>query len=79
MCTSYISATKEATKKKIRHQENRNLHMTQKHTSVIKTSNVDFTVEKSNEIETDLSNNTGKINSKSENKQAIRKSNDIKT
>ena len=48
-------------------------------TSVIKTSNVDFTIEKSNEIETDLSDNTGKINPKSENKQAIRKSNDIKT
>ena len=47
-------------------------------TSVIKTSKVDFTIEKSNEIETDLSNNTDKINSKSENKQEIRKNNDIK-
>ena len=48
-------------------------------TSVIKTSNVDFTIEKSNEIETDLSNNTDKINPKWENKQVIRKSNGIKT
>ena len=31
-------------------------------TSVIKTPNVDFTVEKSNEIVKDLSNNAGKIN-----------------
>ena len=38
-------------------------------TSVIKTSNVDFTIEKSGEIETDLSNNTNKINLESENKQ----------
>ena len=42
-------------------------------TSVIKTPNVDFTVEKSNEIEKDLSNNTDKRNPKSENKQVIRK------
>ena len=42
-------------------------------TLVIKTSKVDFTMEKSNEIETDLSNNTDKINAKSENKQEIRK------
>ena len=42
-------------------------------TSVIKTSNVNFTVEKANEIEKDLSNNIDKINSKSKNKQAIRK------
>ena len=47
-------------------------------TSVIKTSNVSFTVEKSNEIEKDLSNNIDKINSKSKNKQAIRKRNDTK-
>ena len=47
-------------------------------TSVIKTFNVDFTIEKSDEIETDLSNNTDKINPKSENKQEIRKNNDIK-
>ena len=33
-------------------------------TSVIKTPNVDFTVEKSNEIVKDLSNNAGKINPK---------------
>ena len=31
---------------------------------------------RSNEIETDLSNNTDKINPKSENKQVIRKNND---
>ena len=48
-------------------------------TSVNKTSNVDFTVEKSNEIEKDLSNNTDKINPKSENKQVIRKISDTKT
>ena len=42
-------------------------------TSVIKASKVDFTIEKSNEIETDLSNNTDKINTKLENKQEIRK------
>ena len=48
-------------------------------TSVIKTSEVDFTIEKSNEIEIDLSKNTDKINPKSENKQEIRKNNDIKT
>ena len=34
---------------------------------------------RSNEIETDLSNNTDKINPKSENKQVIRKDNDTKT
>ena len=44
----------------------------------MKTYKVDFTIEKSKEIETDLSNNTNKINSKSENKQEIRKNNDIK-
>ena len=48
-------------------------------TSVIKTPNVDFTVEKSNEIEKDLSNNTDKRNPKSENKQVIKKNNDTKT
>ena len=50
-------------------------------TSVTKTPNVTvtFTVEKSNEIVKDLSNNTGKINPKSENKQVIRKNNDTKT
>ena len=48
-------------------------------TSVIKTSKVDFTIEKSNEIETDLSNNTDKINAKSKNKKEIRKNNDTKT
>ena len=48
-------------------------------TSVIKTSKVDFTIEKSNEIETDLSNDTDEINEKLENKQEIRKNNDIKT
>ena len=47
-------------------------------TAVIKTSRVDFTVEKTNETEKDLSNNTDKINSKSKNKQAIRKNNDTK-
>ena len=47
-------------------------------TAVIKTSSVDFTVEKTNETEKDLSNNTDKINSKSKNKQAIRKNNDTK-
>ena len=47
--------------------------------SVIKISNVHFAIEKFNEIETDLSNNTDKINPKSENKQVIRKNNDIKT
>ena len=36
-------------------------------------------VEKSNEIEKDLSNNIDKRNPKSENKQVIRKSNDTKT
>ena len=48
-------------------------------TSVMKTPKVDFTIEKSNEIETDLSNNTDKLNPKSENKQEIIKKNDIKT
>ena len=48
-------------------------------TSVIKSSKVDFTIEKSNKIEKDLSNNTDKINPKPENKQEIRKNNDIKT
>ena len=48
-------------------------------TSVIKTPNVDFTVEKSNEIEKDLSNNTDKRNPKSENKQVIRKSKNTRT
>ena len=37
-------------------------------TSAIKTSKVNFTIEKSNEIERDLSNNTDKINTKPENK-----------
>ena len=37
------------------------------------------TVEKSNEIEKDLSNNIDKRNPKSENKQVIRKNNDTKT
>ena len=46
---------------------------------VIKTPNVDFTVEKSNEIEKDLSNNTDKRNPKSKNKQVIKKNNDTKT
>ena len=46
-------------------------------TLVTKTSKVDYTIEKSNEIETDLSNNTDNINAKSENKQKIRKNNDI--
>ena len=46
---------------------------------IIKTSNVNFTTEKSNEIETGLSNSTDKINPKSENKQVIRKNNDFKT
>ena len=36
-------------------------------------------MEKSSEIETDLSNNTEKINPKSESKRIIRKSNDSKT
>ena len=40
-------------------------------TSVIKTSHIDFSIENSNEKETDLSNNTDKINPKSENKQVI--------
>ena len=48
-------------------------------TSVIKSPNVDFTVEKSNKIEKDPLKNTDKRNSKSENKQVIRKNNDIKT
>ena len=48
-------------------------------TSVIKTPNVDFTVEKSNKIEKDPLKNTDKRNSKSENKQVIRKNNEIKT
>ena len=48
-------------------------------TSAIKISNVDFTIEKSNEIKPDLSNDTDKINPKSENKQVIRKNNDVKT
>ena len=48
-------------------------------TSIIKTHNVDFTVEKSNKIEKDLLKNTDKRNSKSENKQVIRKNNEIKT
>ena len=47
-------------------------------TSVIKASKVDFTKEKSNEIETDLSNNTDKINTKLENKQEIRKTMTLK-
>ena len=45
----------------------------------MKTSNVDFTIEKSNKLETDLSNNTDKKSPKSEKKQVIRKNNDIKT
>ena len=48
-------------------------------TSVTKSSNVHFATERSKEIETDLSNNTDKINPKSENKQVIRKNNGIKT
>ena len=48
-------------------------------TFVMKTSNVDFTIEKSNKLETDLSNNTDKKSPKSEKKQVIRKNNDIKT
>ena len=47
-------------------------------TSVIKTPNLDFTVEKPNEIVKDLSNNTNKINPKSRNKQVIRKNNNTK-
>ena len=47
-------------------------------TLIIKTSNIDFFIEKSNEIETDLSNNTDKTNPKLENKQVIRKNNSIK-
>ena len=43
-----------------------------------KTSKVNFTIEKCDEIETVLSNNTKKINPKSENKQVI-KNNNIKT
>ena len=39
--------------------------------SVIKTSKVDFTIKKFNETETYLSNNTDKINPKSQNKQEI--------
>ena len=54
-------------------------NITDLNTSVIKTPNVDFTVEKSNEIEKDLSNNTDKRNPKSENKQVIIKNNDTKT
>ena len=48
-------------------------------TSVIKTSNVDFTVERSNKIGKDLSDNTDKRNPKSENKQAIGKNNNTIT
>ena len=48
-------------------------------TSVTKSFNVHFATERSKEIETDLSNNTDKINPKSENKQVIRKNNGIKT
>ena len=55
------------------------INNTDLNTSVIKTSKVDFTIEKSNEIETDLSNITDKIDPKLENKQEIRKKNDIKT
>ena len=46
------------------------INNTDLNTSVIKTSNVDFTIEKSNEIKTDLSNNTDKINTKPENKKS---------
>ena len=48
-------------------------------TWVIRTPNVDFTVEKPNETEKALSNNTDKRNRKSENKQVIRKNNQTKT
>ena len=52
------------------------INNTDLNTSVIKTSKVDFTIEKSNEIKIDLPNNTDKINTKPENKQKIRKNND---
>ena len=55
------------------------INNTNLHTSVIKTSNVNFTVKMSNEIETYLGYNTDKLNPKSENKQVIRKNNDTKT
>ena len=45
----------------------------------IKTFNANFTTENSNKLKTNLSNNTGKINLKSENKQVIRKISDIET
>ena len=48
-------------------------------TWVIRTPNVDFTVEKPNETEKALSNNTDKRNRKSENKQVNRKNNQTKT
>ena len=54
-------------------------NITDSNTSIIKTSNVNFTIEKSDEIETDLSNSTDKINPKSENKKVIRKNNENKT
>ena len=47
-------------------------------TSVIKASKVEFTIEKSNEIETDLSNNADRINKKLENKEEIRKTMTLK-
>ena len=46
---------------------------------VIRISKVDCTIEKYNEIEKDLSNNTDKVNAKLKNKQINRKSNDTKT
>ena len=47
-------------------------NITDLNTSVIKTLNADFTVEKSNKTEKDLSNNADKRNPKTENKQVIR-------
>ena len=50
----------------------------QRLTSVIKTSKVDFTLEKSNEIETDLSNNTDNINAKLEKNRKSEKATTLK-
>ena len=54
-------------------------HNTYLNTLAIKTFNANFTTENSNKLKTNLSNNTGKINLKSENKQVIRKISDIET
>ena len=57
----------------------RNLNSRDLRTSLIRTSNVEITIEKSDEMETSLSNSTDKINPKLENKRVIRRNKDSKT